>query len=74
VRVKVIEREPRQKAELAADALERTIVLHGDGLDMELLREANIERADAVLASPTTTRSTCWPRCARKRGRPWPSR
>jgi trk system potassium uptake protein TrkA len=32
---------------VAADALERTIVLHGDGLDMEMLREAGIERTDA---------------------------
>ncbi len=49
VRVKMIERD-RKTAERAADALERTIVLNGDGLDMELLTEANIERADAVLA------------------------
>jgi len=48
VRVKIIERD-RATAERAADALERTIVLNGDGLDMELLTEANIERADAVL-------------------------
>ncbi|WP_145106186.1 Trk system potassium transporter TrkA [Cereibacter azotoformans] len=49
VRVKVIERN-RAKAEIAADGLERTIVLNGDGLDMDLLMEANIDRADAVLA------------------------
>lgn len=49
VRVKVIERD-RETAEIAADALERTIVLHGDGLDMEILEEAGIEKADAVLA------------------------
>ncbi|WP_037372911.1 Trk system potassium transporter TrkA [Salipiger mucosus] len=48
IRAKVIERD-RRRAELAADALERTIVLHGDGLDTGLLREAGIERADAVL-------------------------
>ena len=48
-RVKLIEKN-RAVAETAADALERTIVLHGDGLDMELLYEANIEKADAVLA------------------------
>jgi trk system potassium uptake protein TrkA len=34
------DRADRARAEVAADALERTIVLHGDGLDMELLREA----------------------------------
>lgn len=49
VRAKVIERN-REIAEAAADALERTIVLHGDGMEAELLREANIERSDAVLA------------------------
>ncbi|MFN3642290.1 MAG: Trk system potassium transporter TrkA [Gemmobacter sp.] len=49
VRVKIIERN-RKRAELAADALERTIVLNGDGMDMELLEEADIARADAVVA------------------------
>jgi trk system potassium uptake protein TrkA len=49
VRAKIIERN-RTCAERAADALERTIVLHGDGLDSDLLNEANISRADAVLA------------------------
>lgn len=49
VRAKVIEKN-RACAEAAADALERTIVLNGDGLDMELLEEANVEKADAVLA------------------------
>jgi trk system potassium uptake protein TrkA len=49
VRVKVIERN-RQIAEAAAEALERTIVLNGDGLDVALLSEAGVARADAVLA------------------------
>lgn len=48
VRAKVIERN-RKCAERAADALERTIVLNGDGLDRDLLREAGVDRADAVL-------------------------
>ncbi len=48
IRLKVIEKN-RKVAEKAADALERTIVLHGDGLDAEILQEANIQRADAVL-------------------------
>ncbi|WP_135505561.1 Trk system potassium transporter TrkA [Roseovarius aestuariivivens] len=48
-RTKVIERE-RRCAERAADVLERTIVLNGDGLDSRLLDEAGISRADAVLA------------------------
>ncbi|MFQ5439772.1 MAG: Trk system potassium transporter TrkA, partial [Paracoccaceae bacterium] len=49
LRAKLIERD-RSCAERAADALERTIVLNGDGLDMALLEEANVSRADAVLA------------------------
>ena len=49
VRVKMIE-QSRKCAELAADALERTIVLNGDGLDSTLLKEAGIARADAMLA------------------------
>ena len=49
IRSKVIERD-RVCAEKAAEALERTIVLNGDGLDSGLLREAGIDRADAMLA------------------------
>ncbi|NNL17268.1 MAG: Trk system potassium transporter TrkA, partial [Boseongicola sp.] len=49
LRAKIIERN-RTCAELAADALERTIVLNGDGLNSELLEEAGVGRADAVLA------------------------
>ena len=49
LRAKVIERS-REIAERAADSLERTIVLHGDGLNMELLAEAGVDRADALLA------------------------
>ncbi|HSF91179.1 MAG TPA: Trk system potassium transporter TrkA [Paracoccaceae bacterium] len=49
IRTKLIERN-RGKAEIAADALERTVVLNGDGLDMDILEEANLDRADAFLA------------------------
>lgn len=49
VRAKIIERD-RRTAEDAADALERTIVLNGDGMDMDILAEAAIDRADALLA------------------------
>jgi trk system potassium uptake protein TrkA len=49
MRAKVIEKN-RNRAEIAADALERTIVLNGDGMDMDILLEAGIDRADAVLA------------------------
>ncbi|MEJ6394876.1 Trk system potassium transporter TrkA [Gymnodinialimonas sp. 2305UL16-5] len=49
IRSRVIEAN-RARAEVAADALERTIVLHGDGLDVDLMREAGVERADVVLS------------------------
>ncbi|SLN41719.1 Trk system potassium uptake protein TrkA [Aquimixticola soesokkakensis] len=48
VRAKLIDRD-RVVAERAADSLERTIVLHGDALDVELLGEAGISKANAVL-------------------------
>ncbi len=48
-RAKMIEKD-RKIAERAAEALERTIVLNGDGLDRALMSEAGIERADAMLA------------------------
>lgn len=48
VHVKLIERN-RGRAEDAADSLTRTIVLNGDGLSAELLEEAGVPRADAVL-------------------------
>ncbi|MFV0490509.1 MAG: Trk system potassium transporter TrkA [Pseudorhodobacter sp.] len=49
MRARVIERN-RAHAEQAADVLERTIVLNGDGMDIDMLEEAGIERADAVMA------------------------
>ncbi|MBD0864930.1 MAG: Trk system potassium transporter TrkA [Rhodobacteraceae bacterium] len=49
IRSKIIEHN-MDCAERAATALERTIVLHGDGLDSALLHEAGIDRADAMLA------------------------
>jgi len=48
-RLKIIERS-RARAEEAADALTRTVVLNGDGLDLDLLEEANVASMDAVLA------------------------
>jgi trk system potassium uptake protein len=48
-RLKIIERS-RARAEAAADALKRTVVLNGDGLDLELLEEANVASMDAVLS------------------------
>lgn len=49
IRAKIIEKD-RSRAEYAADNLTRTIVLHGDGMDMDILTEAGIDRVDAVLA------------------------
>ena len=49
VRLKVIEKN-RSRAEMAASSLERTIVLHGDGLDSGLLDEANVAKTDTILA------------------------
>ena len=49
IRARVIERD-RARAEIAAEALERTIVLHGDGLDAALLHEAGVGQADAVIS------------------------
>jgi len=49
IRVKIIEKD-LATAEAAADILEKTIVLNGDGLDLDLLQEANVQSADAILA------------------------
>ncbi len=49
VRTKIIEKNIIT-AELAASSLERTIVLHGDGLDSGLLEEANVAKTDTIMA------------------------
>lgn len=49
MKIRVIERN-REKAEIAAEALERTIVLQGDGLDRSILREAGVADAETVVA------------------------
>lgn len=48
VRVKLIERN-RARAELAADRLERTVVLHGDAMSPDILEEARVGFAEAAL-------------------------
>ena len=48
-RVKVIERN-LSRAESIAPDLAKTVVLHGDGLDQDMLVEAGIEHANAILA------------------------
>ena len=49
MKIRVIERN-RAKAEIAAEALERTIILEGDGLDRSILREAGVSEAETVVA------------------------
>ena len=48
-RVKIVEAS-RDQAEVIADRLERTVVLHGSGLDQSILAEASVERADLMVA------------------------
>lgn len=48
LRLKLIEAD-QARAERAADLLERTIVLHGDGMNSDILLEAGATHADAVL-------------------------
>ncbi len=47
-KVRVIERD-RKRAEYIAERLHKTIVLQGDGLDADLLREAGVHEAEAVI-------------------------
>lgn len=49
IKVKVIEQN-KARAEENADGLRRTVVLHGDGLDSDLLYEAGVSEAEAVVA------------------------
>ncbi len=48
VRVRMIEAN-KEKAEWAAEGLRKTVVLHGDGMDPEILREAGAEDAEVVV-------------------------
>ena len=49
VRVKIIDYR-KERAEAAADRLPRAVVLHGDALDIDILREANVAEAETVVA------------------------
>ena len=49
VKTKIIESD-KGRAEIVADQLSRTVVLHGDGLDQGLLREAGVQEAQTVVA------------------------
>jgi len=48
-RVKIIEKN-KDRAELIANELNNTIVINGNGLDEDILLEANLEEAETVLA------------------------
>lgn len=49
VRAKVIELD-KERAEFVADRLERTVVIHGNALDREILEEANVQSTETVVA------------------------
>mgnify|MGYP006073939043 CR=1 FL=1 len=48
-RVKIIEKD-KERAELIASDLNDTIIINGDGLDEEVLMEANLDESQTVLA------------------------
>jgi len=49
VRVKIIEKN-KDRAEFIANELNNTIVINGDGLDEDVLKEANIGEAETILS------------------------
>jgi len=48
MKIRMIERD-KPRAEAAADQLRRTIVLHGDGVDQQVLADAGVGEAEAVV-------------------------
>ena len=48
-RVKIIEKD-KNRAELIANFLNDTIVINGNGLDEDVLNEANLDEVETVLA------------------------
>lgn len=49
IAVKLIDKNPA-RCEVLADALDKTLILHGDGTDKALLLEENIHKTDAFIA------------------------
>ncbi len=49
IRVRLIERDP-ERANKAVAAVKRSIVIHGDGLNPDILAEGGVDRADFVIA------------------------
>ena len=48
-RVKIVEKD-KERAELIANELNNTIVINGNGLDEEVLKEANIDETETILS------------------------
>jgi len=48
-RVKIIEKN-KERAEFIANELNNTIVINGDGLDEDVLKESNVEEAETILS------------------------
>tara|TARA_B100000953_G_scaffold300184_1_gene303452 strand:- start:597 stop:1970 length:1374 start_codon:yes stop_codon:yes gene_type:complete len=48
IRIKIIEKN-KERAELIASELNNSIVINGDGLDEEILKEANLDEIETVL-------------------------
>ena len=49
IRVKIVEKD-KQRAEFLASELNDSIIINGDGLDEEVLTEANLDESETVLA------------------------
>jgi len=49
VRIKIIEKD-KERAEFIANELDNSIIINGDGLDEDVLTEANLEEVETVLA------------------------
>ena len=49
IRVKIIEKN-KERAEFIANELNNTMVINGDGLDEDVLKEGNIEEAETILS------------------------
>ena len=60
--VRLIEQK-REKAEWLASNLKQTMVLHGDGTDVELLKAENINEADSFISVTETNKRICYLVC-----------
>lgn len=49
VNVKLIEQD-EERAAFVADKMNRAVVLHGDALDIEILREANVQQSETIVS------------------------